>query len=208
MDCRKTRIKVQRIIFPAAVFFAFILLICPGCGSSEMQLPEDGVVKLRTEYTLLEEKDVKDLIKNRGFYDWRWNRTGGFPNRFKAETVNGHKIVTDLATRLTWHQSGSESPLVYEDAKEWIKELNQKVYAGYSDWRLPTLEEALTLPERKKIDNFHIDPVFSKEQYSMWTGDYFSDIRVWAVSFNYGRVFKARFSESDFVRPVRSGILE
>ena len=197
---------MRGIIFFATVILAFILLLEAGCGSSEMKLSEGEVVQLRSEYTLLEEKDVKELIENRGFYDRRWNRAGGFPNRFKSETVNGNKIVMDLATRLTWHQSGSESPLVYEDAKEWIKELNQKVYAGYSDWRLPTLEEGLTLPERKKVDNFHIDPLFSTAQFSMWTGDYFSDVRVWAVSFNYGRVFKERFSESDFVRPVRSGI--
>lgn len=173
-----------------------------------MELPENGVVKLRAEYKLLTEADVKALLKHRGFFDRRWNRTGGFPNRYKTASDKNQEVIIDLATQLTWHPSGSDVPLFYDDAKEWLKELNQKKYAGLSDWRLPTLEEALTLLERKPKDKFHIDPLFSKEQYSMWTGDFFSDIRVWAVSFNYGRVFKARFNEGDFVRPVRSGIIE
>jgi len=56
--------------------------------------------------------------------------------------------------------------------------------------------------------SIYFDPLFSKEQYSMWTGDYISEFRVWTVSFNYGRVFKTRPGEGDFVRPVRSGITE
>lgn len=179
-----------------------------GCGSREMALPEGGVVKLRTEYKLLTETDVRTLLKNRGFYDRRWGRRGGFPNRYKTASVNDQKMIIDLATQLTWHASGSDAPLNYDDAKEWLKELNQKKYAGLSDWRLPTLEEALTLLERKPVDKFHIDPLFSKEQYSTWTGDFVSEFRVWTVSFNYGRVFKTRLSEGDFVRPVRSGITE
>lgn len=199
---------MRRFIYYATAVLLLTVFAGSGCGSTEMKLPEGGVVKLRTEYKLLDEADVKSLLKNRGFYDRRWGRLGGFPNRYNAKTVNDEKVVIDLATQLTWHQSGSELPLILEDAKEWITELNKKKYAGLSDWRLPTLEEALTLLERKPVERFHIDPLFSKEQYSMWTGDYFSDIRVWAVSFNYGRVFKARFSEGDFVRPVRSGVID
>ncbi len=200
--------QMWRLIYLVTAVLILTILTAPGCGSTEMELPEGGVVKLRTEYRLLTEADVKALLKNRGFYDRRWNRRGGFPNRYKTETVDDEKVVTDLATQLTWHQSGSDDPFFYDDAKEWLKELNKKKYAGFSDWRLPTLEEAFTLLERKPVERFHIDPLFSQEQYSMWTGDYFSDIRVWAVSFNYGRIFKARFSEGDFVRSVRSGIIK
>jgi hypothetical protein len=173
-----------------------------------MKLAEGEVVTLRSQYEALGEADVKAVLKARGFYDRRWNRTGGFPNRCKPRTVSDEKVVMDLATHLTWHQSGSELPLAFEEAKEWIKALNRKGYAGYTDWRLPTLEEALTLVERKPVDRYHIDPVFATEQYSMWTGDYFSEVRAWAVSFNLGRVFKNRFSETDYVRPVRTGVEE
>ncbi|MCP5101742.1 MAG: DUF1566 domain-containing protein [bacterium] len=192
----------------AAGLILIILAMLPGtgCGSSEMKLPEGGVVKLRAEYKALSESDVKSLLKNRGFFDRRWNRTGGFPNRFKSQTVNDEKIVADLATNLTWHQSGSQLPITLEDAETWLKELNDKKYAGYSGWRLPTLEEALSLLERKAVDRYHIDPLFSRLQYSMWTGDIYSEIRAWGISFNYGRVFKARFNEGDFVRPVRTGV--
>jgi hypothetical protein len=40
------------------------------------------------------------------------------------------------------------------DAEEWIKKLNQNGLAGFCDWSLPILDEAMSLiePEEKKID--------------------------------------------------------
>ncbi|MCB9501891.1 MAG: DUF1566 domain-containing protein [Deferribacteres bacterium] len=38
----------------------------------------------------------------------------------------------------------------FEKAVVYIDSLNKANFAGYSDWRLPTLEEAMTLMEPEK----------------------------------------------------------
>ncbi len=203
------------------VFIIVLLFPQWGCnGGKEAVLPASGKIKLRHTFETLAEAPVRNMIRQKGFYDRRWNKSGGFPNRFKLKTISGDPIVTDSVTGLTWHQSGTPLPLDYKEAQRWLINLNKEIYAGYSDWRFPTLEEALSLMERKAIQQkpteaekkgerkskkYHIDPIFSSGQYSTWTGDDYSEIRAWSVSYNYGRVFKMRFLEQDFLRPVRTG---
>lgn len=193
-------------VFLFILLLLFALISFPGCGGGEATLPEDGVFKVRHEYKELSESDVKSMIKSIGFYDRRWNRTGGFPNQFEDKTIDGQMVIIDRSTELTWHQSGSVGGMVYLDAVKWVENLNKIGYAGYNDWRLPTIEEALTLLERETIENYHIDAKFSPEQFSCWTGDQYTEVRMWAISFNYGRVFKGLHTEFDYVRPVRTGI--
>ena len=80
----------------------------------------------------------------------------------------GGKVVIDRATRLMWHQSRFSQKYELEEAKKWVKELNKQVYAGFTDWRLPTLEEAVSLIESsEKNGNQFIDSVFDKTQWSV-----------------------------------------
>lgn len=196
---------MKKAIYAVCVILVVLVFAGPGCGGGEEELPANGVYRLRSQYKVLSEDDVKSMLDARGFYDRRWHRSGGFPNRYQLKTVGEHKVVIDRASNLTWHQSGSELPVIFEDIKPWLEQLNRERFAGYADWRLPTLEEALTLMESKPIDRYHIDPIFSTQQYSMWSGDFYTDVRVWGVSFNYGRVFKVLLGETDYIRPVRSG---
>jgi hypothetical protein len=82
-------------------------------------------------------------------------------------------VVVDNATGLMWHQSGSDDYVDWDEAKEWVEDLNsEEGYAGYQDWRLPTVDEAVSLLESSQINgDLYIDPVFSKNQRWTWTGD-------------------------------------
>ena len=85
-------------------------------------------------------------------------------------TIKGDKVVIDHTTGLMWHQSGSYKNMSWKRAKKWVGELNKQGYAGFLDWRLPTLEEAVSLLEQnEKSGNQFIDPVFDKTQWSIWT---------------------------------------
>jgi hypothetical protein len=49
----------------------------------------------------------------------------------------------------------------------------------YNDWRLPTLEEAVSLLESDKKNGLFIAPVFDKWQSSIWTGNSDSPVIAW-----------------------------
>ena len=134
------------------------------------------------------------------------------------------EVVVDNATGLMWMREGSDNYLKWDEAQKWVTRLNQLGYAGYQDWRLPTLEEAASLLEssRKRRgclaagikqeewedwEDLYIDMVFSKKQKAIWTGDRKDDSgATWYVSFYDGHVhwYDIFFISYRCVRPVRS----
>ena len=159
---------------------------------------------LRSHYKVLSKQEVLKLIRDKGFFDRYWNKSGDFQNQFEAKTINENKVIIDQATGLIWHQSGSHKFLNLEEAQEWIAVLNDKGYAGFKDWRLPTLEEAASLMENKRQKIFFIDSSFDGRQWSIWTGDTYVPPLMWVVTFS-GRLdwFDAKVS-FNYVRPVRT----
>jgi hypothetical protein len=191
--------KKLGIIGLVATMIVISLVVTPGCGQ------EEGPVvftKLRSQYTTLNDDEIKSMVDRRNFFDRRWNRYHSFPNKFERKVINDQVVVIDHATGLAWHQSGSDIPIVFPEVKKWLDDLNKKGYAGYFNWRLPTVEEAASLLERKTSHYRHINPVFSAQQYSIHTGDTYNDVRLWGVSFQYGGIFKVGIMEPNFVRPV------
>ncbi|GAX61547.1 hypothetical protein SCALIN_C24_0046 [Candidatus Scalindua japonica] len=124
---------------------------------------------------------------------------------YEQKTINESKVIIDHTTELMWHQSGSKDYINLKKAIKWIKKANQKNYAGYNDWRLPTLEEASSLLEQKMVNNNFINPVFDKKQWGMWTGDKCGRSNAWIVIFVNGTMNQSHVgSAATFVRPVRS----
>jgi hypothetical protein len=140
---------------------------------------------------------------------------------YELMSIKGDKVVIDYSMGLMWHQSGSEEHMSWlsenffgleyssrwNKVEGWIKNLNELGYAGYHDWRLPTLEEAVSLLESSKKNNdLYIDPLFSDKQRWIWTVDKYSAGAVWAVTFDYGGVDSyGVHSRGNYVRPVRTG---
>ena len=164
----------------------------------------------RTEGTELAEDDVKDDFYC-GEYDWSknfCNASGkGLKHQFEAKTIKGDKVVLDQASDLMWQQSGSPKWKNYESAKNYINGLNRKGFAGFKDWRLPTLEEAMSLmePEKKK-NGLYIDPMFDSEQFWIWTCDPVQGESgaAWVVVFDGGDCNWSNFDNFTCVRAVRS----
>ena len=188
----------MRKIISVFTLISFIFVFS-GCSSSY-----SSRVTLRSSYKTLSASEVKSMLKRRGFFAKHANPSGDFRNDFRSKTISGVKVVIDRATALMWHQGGSSSYMRFEKAKEWIRDLNRRGYAGHYDWRLPTLEEAASILESSKMNgNLYIDPVFSEKQTFIWTGDKYSPGRVCVVNFNGGTIYWNPFSGGNYVRPVR-----
>jgi hypothetical protein len=108
-----------------------------------------------------------------------------------------------------WHQSGSSNGVIGNKVMQWVYDFNSIGYAGYYDWRLPTLAEATSLLESsEKNADLHIDTGFNNEQKTIWTGDNCGPGSMWIANFLDGGVICFDSSEDwgDIVRirPVRS----
>ena len=114
-------------------------------------------------------------------------------------------VIFDHATGLMWQQSGSQQRLPYVEAQTYIDQLNHKQFAGYADWRLPTINELLSLmTAMQENGTLHISRIFDTSQPWCWSIDKRSLESAWIVSFIKGVVDWFDFLNLGYVRAVRS----
>ena len=116
-------------------------------------------------------------------------------------------VVYDHASGLMWEQSGSDN-MPYDEIKYYIETLRVQQFAGYSDWRLPTLEEAMSLIEPvQNTKGRYIDSIFDQTQQWIWTSDMKPGFRAgipWVVYFDVGECNGVAIVRGGaFVRAVR-----
>lgn len=169
--------------------------------------PIPTFIRLREKPEKLCEDDVQSIIKKFDFLDTKRNAQGhGIKRQLETQEINGNPVIFDKSSGRMWQHGGSSNSMWYDEANKWIKELNQYGYAGYNDWRLPTLEEAMSLLNNKnESDDPYIDPLFDNKQLWIWTSDLSENAnRAWVVFFNYGSCHVNCFDFNNFVRAVRS----
>jgi hypothetical protein len=149
-------------------------------------------------------EQAKQMLKEKGFADRTRNKAGrGITHLYEIESQHGNKVVIDHSTGLTWHRSGSKDSMTYKEAKEYTYSLNRRKFAGYNDWRLPTLEESMSLMEpMQRKGGLYIDPIFNKRQPWIWTSDKKNAAAAWYVDFRTGLCDCGRVTYRLFVRPV------
>jgi hypothetical protein len=164
--------------------------------------------KFRYKPKKLSDNDVIEMLKINNFFEKNKNKIGnGFNNQFELRKISHHKIILDHNSGLIWQQDGSAKSMIFKQAKFWIEELNRIEYANYHDWRLPTLEEAMSLMKKEqKNDELFIDPLFDQTQKGIWTSDLTqNESLVWVVFFNYGSCYVNCLDVNNYIRAVRSG---
>jgi len=157
----------------------------------------------------LSAEEVRAMIQKNDFYckeyDWTkaWSnpKGKGITNDFVLE--NKGQVVFDRAMGLRWQQAGSARSMTFAQAQENVADMNRQKFSGYEDWRLPTLEEAMSLMEPKKTGDLYIDKIFAREQWWIWTSDKSSGSSCWVALFSHGSCYGLRVDSNYYVRLVR-----
>ena len=175
------------------LIISFVLIAIPITSAT------GGSITLRSYYRNLSVSEVHSMpnVSMRVRDEYGFSGHSIINHNYNFKTIGGDKVVVDKATGLMWHQNGSDSSMRYKTVKKWIRKLNKRGYAGYQDWRLPTVEEAASLLESRKkntaVDeiraSMYIDSFFGDESF-IWTGDEFDDGSgdAWGVDFRDGSV--------------------
>jgi len=173
------------------------------------------ILRLRSKGTTLSVNQVKAMIATHGFYCTGWNETGkGIKHRYEIKARGDDLVVIDYAAGLMWKRDVSEYVL-WTEAEGYIRSLNSAKFGGFEDWRVPTLEEAMSLVTTKgdaievrgplKTETLHLDQIFEVQAHGLWIADLETGETRWGVSFWEGNCF-VRLNP-DFhasVRAVRS----
>jgi len=114
------------------------------------------------------------------------------------------EVVTDNVTHLMWQDNNDTKSINknWSDAKEYCKNL---ILGGYSDWRLPSIEELYSITDMGRYDPA-IDPAFKNVvSYGYWssTTDVGDTSAAWNVDFLGGGDYWDDKSHTDYVRCVR-----
>jgi hypothetical protein len=113
--------------------------------------------------------------------------------QFEQLERGGEKIIIDFASGLMW--TLWNKPMVFDKAQWWAN----RIYAGYSGWRLPTIEEALSLQK--------MDPSLyaGLADFAVWTGDGVSDRprSIWAFRLPQGQFIPEDYDQVYYVWAVR-----
>lgn len=112
----------------------------------------------------------------------------GLPNPADYSINTGQGIVVDNVTKLTWRRDAGSDAVTWDVATNYCNGLE---FAGYSDWRLPTAIELISLVDFTKPTS---EPTIDEIAFPMTPADWFWTATplanmansVWIVSFGTG----------------------
>ena len=116
---------------------------------------------------------------------WRPCKFG--PPRFRPEDAG--RLLTDLSTGLTWQRGGSTFALDWHRARDYVDRLNHEGLGGRRSWRLPTIEELITLLQPNPTGRDHcLPPIFDRRPQRLWSCDRRTYTSAWYVNLDLGFV--------------------
>lgn len=213
-DVEKAHIFYQRYLYIAPADQQ------PGKSAQKAQSPKSAndsplkIFRLRSDPAAVTPQEIVPMIQRYGLHhpaDWSKyglapSITGNIRHEYTVEDISGVRVVTDYAVNLMWQQSGTSEPIPWDQTRDYIGQLNSQQFAGYSDWRLPTIEELASLLETaKKNDTLFLHPLFNANLFWCWSADVVAGSdAAWYVSFSSGGIQELVRTNTAFVLAVRS----
>jgi hypothetical protein len=161
-----------------------------GLPGPDAELPA-GLTPLTLNSTPLamQETDLPAIIRQGNFFDTQRNSRGRFTN-FLVDNHDG-LTVTDKATGIMWQRGGCDITSISK-INGYIRKMNGSRFAGFGDWRLPTIEEALSLMEPVlNHKGLYLHPCFSAAQPFIFLAGRRDPGGYWFCDFKQGTVYWA-----------------
>lgn len=136
------------------------------------------------------------------------------------------QLVWDSRTELTWdrcgigqefHGEGDDGmcegeafTMTWQEAMQYVQQLNDEEYLGYNDWRMPDVKELITLLERQCAIPMLDVSVFPNTtlHYQYWSSTTYTmnPAAAWSVQFEFGHMLQTfKTDPHAFLRVVRGG---
>jgi Protein of unknown function (DUF1566) len=156
----------------------------PSLADSNFQ---GDTVQLPAEDSFINDGEIDAVLKKGNFFEAELNPEGRFESSF-ADSGDGLTVV-DQRTGLMWQRGGLDITAVKTMHRN-IEKLNKENFGGYNDWRMPTMEEAMSLMEpEQNSKGTYLHPCFSKEQPFIFVAAKRQPGGYWFVDFKQGRAF-------------------
>ena len=148
---------------------------------------------------------LKACLEKYPFFEAKYQPDGeGIAHLWQVEKLEKGKLIADYATGLMWETLNYRyKPVHYAQAILWQQNFNKHGFGGYRDWRLPTLEEALSLMCPLQHNGAYLPETLSDLRNRIWTINPNGD-KIWIVDYQKGRALLAAKTTSQFVRLVRN----
>jgi serine/threonine protein kinase len=144
--------------------------------------PEQGRESIRSEPRKVRLKEARDTFG----LDGLWRSPAYHRHLLVAE---GTLLVSDPSTGLIWQRRGSGFSLTWDEALGYVSRLDRERFAGRRGWRLPTVEELLTLlrpPATRRA--LCLDPLFSRDLRWIWSADRSTYASAWIADVELGYI--------------------
>jgi hypothetical protein len=163
-------------------------------------------LELRSTGTTLSVNQARNTLISSKLFATNFNPAGeGVGAHYEQRVLNGEEVILDSATRLMWHTGSADHQYVFHETQAFAGELNTNQYAGFNDWRIPTLEEARSIMQPMAVDGWYLDPIFGRKTAAfVWTSDLESADYGWLVYYISGDCNRDSLQFSAYVRAVRS----
>ena len=155
------------------------------------------------------------MVQEKNLFHKNWNKhSAGVLNNYEIMTSEGKLHFSDRATGLMWSPFFSAQKITWYETLGLVMEINRSKSGGFENWRMPTLEEAMTLLDSwKNSHGLYRDPIFDKKHPEIWTNtlaqvnfvdEGFGLEKAWVVNFKNGKCEEKQVHSKKHIFLVRS----
>ncbi|CAK0756417.1 hypothetical protein CCP4SC76_2780003 [Gammaproteobacteria bacterium] len=116
--------------------------------------------------------------------------------------IDQDTTILDTQTNLIWDKTFKDNLTFYE-ALYYAEQANQDNYLGYNDWRVPTIQEILSLVDYTKYDPASTFPNMPSSFFWSSAPYAYYSVNAWNVNFYGGSANSGSRSSGLAVRLVR-----